>query len=364
LFVKGADFVATNVFMFASTNLVVELGIVLVVLMGWQFAASEFIGGIIMIVVFTALGSLYLRGRLVVQARERLTAGGAHDHVHGPPESTALQHQPWGTRLRSKGGWADSASYTMADLTMLRKELVVGYVVAGFLATLIPIHFWNAVFLHGHGFWTSAENVIVGPLIAIISFVCSVGNIPLAAALWKGGISFGGVISFIFADLIALPLLLIYRHYYGTRLMLRMLGLFWLVMSAAGLITEGIFRASGLVPSSRPSQIATGRFEWNYTTYLNIAFLALFGLLYWSYRNRERLGGGQGYALDPVCGMQIEEAQAPAYLTYQDRSHYFCSDRCAEKFKTDPKEYLRQPGASEERADLHTARDHFPSPTR
>ena len=140
----------------------------------------------------------------------------------------------------------------MADLTMLRRELVIGYTVAGFLAVAVPTHFWNVVFLHGHGFWTSLENVIVGPFIAIISFVCSIGNVPLAAALWKGGISFGGVISFIFADLITFPLLLIYRRYYGARLTLRMLALFWVVMSTAGLITEGIFRAAGLVPTVPP----------------------------------------------------------------------------------------------------------------
>jgi hypothetical protein len=220
LFVKGADFVSANVFMFASTNLVIELGIVLVVLMGWQFAASEFIGGVIMIVLFALLAGVWLRGRLVVQARERLASSVDHGHQHGPPENEALQHEPWSTRLRSKAGWADAATYTMGDLTMIRRELVIGYVVAGFVATLVPVHVWNAVFIHGHGFWTSLENVIVGPFIAIISFVCSVGNVPLAAALWKGGISFGGVISFIFADLIALPFLLIYRRFYGGRLAL------------------------------------------------------------------------------------------------------------------------------------------------
>ncbi len=331
LFVKGADFVSVNVFMIASTNLVLELGIVLVVLMGWQFAASEFIGGIIMIALFTLLASLYLRGRLVTQARARL-ASDTGGHQHGPPENTELQHEPWRTRLRSKGGWADSATYTMADLTMIRKELVIGYVVAGFLATLVPVHVWNILFLHGHGFWTSVENAVVGPFIAIISFVCSVGNVPMAAALWHGGISFGGVISFIFADLIALPLLLIYRRFYGTRLMWRMLGVFWLVMSLAGLVTEGIFRAAGLVPTTRPAQIVTGHFEWNYTTYLNIAFMALFALLYWAYRNRKRLGGGRGYAIDPVCGMQVEIAHAAGTAEHQDTTAYFCSDRCRDRF--------------------------------
>jgi uncharacterized membrane protein YraQ (UPF0718 family)/YHS domain-containing protein len=355
LFVKGADFVATNVFMFASTNLVIELGVVLVVLMGWQFAVSEFIGGAIMIALFAVLAGLYLRGRLVVQAREHLTGGDTHEHRHGPPENTALQHQPWGKRLRSKGGWADSATYTMADLTMLRKELAIGYVVAGLLATLVPIHFWDAIFLHGHGFWTSVENAIVGPFIAIISFVCSVGNVPLAAALWKGGISFGGVISFIFADLIALPLLLIYRRYYGTRVMFRMLGLFWLVMSLAGLITEGIFRATGLVPATRPTQIVSSHFQWNYTTYLNVVFLALFGLLYWTYRNRGRLGGGEGLALDPVCGMQVKTVNAAASTGWKGGTYYFCSDRCREKFESDPVRFAERTATPTETGVLITS---------
>ncbi len=334
-FVKGADFVAANVFMFASTNLVVELGIILIVLIGWQFAVSEFVGGIIMIVLFTLLASLWLKGRRVVEARERLASGaGGHDHQHGPPENTALQHEPWSVRLRSKGGWADSATYTMADLTMVRKELVIGYVIAGFLATLVPVHVWNTLFLHGHGFWTTLENVIVGPFIAMISFVCSVGNVPLAAALWKGGISFGGVISFIFADLLAIPLLLIYRRYYGWQLMLRMLAIFWFVMSLAGLVTEGIFRAVGLVPTARPTQIVTDHFQWNYTTFLNIVFLGIFGLLYWMYRNRERLGGGRGYSIDPVCGMQVESAHAPASTSHDGEQMFFCSDKCLDKFES------------------------------
>ena len=337
LFVKGADFVAANVFMFASTNLVVELGIILIVLIGWQFAVAEFLGGTIMIILFTLFGSLWFRGRQIVEAREHLQAAqGAHDHVHAPPENTALQHQPWGQRLRSKAGWADSATYTMADLTMLRKELVIGYVVAGFLAVLVPVHVWNTLFLQGHGFWTTLENVIVGPFIAIISFVCSVGNVPLAAALWRGGISFGGVIAFIFADLIAIPLLLIYRRYYGLKLMLKMLALFWLVMSLAGLTTEGLFRAAGLVPTSRPSQIVSTSFEWNYTTVLNIIFLFVFGALYWAYRNRARLGGGRGYAIDPVCGMQVESTHAPASCERDGQQLYFCSDRCREKFEKNP----------------------------
>ena len=337
LFAKGADFVSSMVFMFASTNLVIELGIVLIVLMGWQFAVSEFVGGIIMIALLASVGGLWLRGRAVAAARERVNATETADrHLHGHGAGSAPDAAPLTRRVRSKSGWADAATYTMADLTMVRRELLIGYVVAGLLAVLVPVSAWHAVFLSGHGWWTSVENVIVGPFVAMISFVCSIGNVPLAAALWQGGISFGGVVSFIFADLIAFPLLLIYRRYYGTRLTIRILAVFWGVMAAAGLITEGIFRAAGLVPPRRPAIIAPTGFSWNYTTYLNIIFLFVFGLLYLAYRNRERLGAGSGYARDPVCGMQVEIAHAPASARREGGRVYFCSDHCADRFSDAP----------------------------
>jgi uncharacterized membrane protein YraQ (UPF0718 family)/YHS domain-containing protein len=344
LFGRGADFIAAMVFMFASTNLVLELGIVLVVLMGWQFAASEFVGGVIMIVLLASLGGLWLRGRSIVAARERVNSSEAtreHDHAHGSGSAPASGQVPLRLRLRSKAGWADAASYTMADLRMLRRELVIGYVVAGFLAVLVPVAAWHAVFLTGHGWWTSVENVIVGPFVAIISFVCSIGNVPLAAALWHGGISFGGVVSFIFADLIAFPLLMIYRRYYGLRLAARMLVLFWAVMSAAGLLTEVIFRAAGLEPTRRPKVVAATGFSWDYTTYLNLIFLVILALLYWVYRNRERLGAGADYSLDPVCGMQVETRHAPASLVRDGQRLYFCSDHCARRYAAE-----EQPHAS------------------
>jgi uncharacterized membrane protein YraQ (UPF0718 family)/YHS domain-containing protein len=340
LFQKGADFVAAMIFMFASTNLVVELGIVMVILLGWQFAAAEFIGGPIMIILLALVGGWVFHRRLTDPVREQLQSGAMTGHDHAAmvgvsdERQAELEHAPWGQKLTSKAAWSDAASYTMADLTMLRRELVVGYVIAGFLTVLVPTHFWNAVFIHGHGFWTSAENAIVGPFVALISFVCSVGNVPLAAALWKGGISFGGVIAFIFADLITLPLLLIYRKYYGTKLMLRLLVTFWVVMSVAGLAVEGLFALFGAIPTSRSAEIVMTRFQWNYTTYLNLVFLAIFGLLYWLYRNRERLGGGQGYATDPICGMQVQTANAPAHRTTDGTDHWFCSDHCAERFDT------------------------------
>jgi uncharacterized protein len=342
IFMKGADFVAVCVFMFASTNLVIELGIVLVVLMGWQFAVSEFVGGIIMIVLLALVGGLWLRGRVVTEARQRVNSESGTEHDHGSAEP-GLEDEPWSKKLRSAGGWADAASYAVADLRMIRRELVIGYVIAGFLAVAVPVHVWNVVFLHGHGFWTSLENVIVGPFIAMISFVCSIGNVPLAASLWRGGISFGGVISFIFADLITFPLVLIYRRYYGTRMALRMVVLFWAVMSAAGLVTEGIFRAAGLVPATRPVQIAPDRFAWNATTFLNIVFLAVFALLLLLAKNRDRLGGGASVTTDPVCGMQIEKTHAPTSVIRGGRRVYFCSDPCRAKFEA-AEESVTAPG--------------------
>ncbi|HEY5384272.1 MAG TPA: permease [Acidimicrobiales bacterium] len=337
LFARGADFLAAMVFMFASTNLVVELGIVLVVLIGWQFIAAELVGGIIMIVLLVVAGGLWFRGRALTEARSAVEGG--QNARHGDDADSDRQRQPWGLRVRSRAGWADAAGYTMSDLTMLRKEMVIGFTVAGFLATLVPTQVWNDVFVHGHGFWTSLENVIVGPFVAIISFVCSIGNVPLAAALWKGGISFGGVVSFIFADLITLPLLLIYRKQYGRRMTLRMLGVFWSVMSAAGLITEYLFKALGWLPSGRPTVVAGDTLRFNYTTVLDMIALAAFAGLYWLYRNRERLGGASGYAKDPVCGMQVETRHAPASTEHGGHRLYFCSEHCQERFEKNPERY-------------------------
>ena len=335
LFARGADYLAAMVFMFASTNLVVELGLVLVVLIGWQFLAAEFIGGAIMIVLLVVVGSLWLRGGALAQAREVTESAGA-GHQHGSAEAT-LDRDGWRRLIRTAGGWSDAASYTMSDLTMLRKEMGVGFVIAGFLTVLVPTHVWADVFVRDHGFWTSLENVAVGPFVAVISFVCSVGNVPLAAVLWKGGISFGGVVAFIFADLITLPLLLIYRKQYGGRMALRMLGVFWLVMSAAGLATEYLFKGMGWVPVARPGVVVGDTIRWGWTTYLDIAALIFFAGLYWLYRNRERFGGGTGYAKDPVCGMQVDVAHAPASAVGQGGMRvYFCSEHCRDRFRADP----------------------------
>jgi hypothetical protein len=218
-------------------------------------------------------------------------------------------------------------------------------------------HFWNGLFLHGHGIWTSVENVLVGPLIAVISWVCSVGNVPLAAALWSGGISFGGVISFIFADLIAMPLLLIYRKFYGPKLTLRIFGLFYVAMAFAGLVTEGLFRLFGDVPSRRSIHLGAAHFSWNYTTYLDIAFIVVAVGVWWLSRQQSRLGGGEIYAIDPVCSMQVRRADAPAKVERNGTTYYFCADRCRDRFLADPTRYTGDARGSKAQTSTMTMSD-------
>ena len=338
LFKKGADFLSALVFMFASTNLVIELGIVLAVLIGWQFTAAEFAGGPIMIVFLVVLGGLVLRPALISAAHHRVssaTAAGDHEHHHGGPAhgNSTGGDSSWRRQLRSRAAWSDAAGYTMADLKMLRREMVIGFLVAGFLAVLVPDHVWSTLFIHGHGVWTSVENALVGPVIAFLSFVCSIGNVPMAAALWKGGISFGGVISFLFADLVAAPLVLIYRRYYGGALAWRLVALFWVVMAGAGLIVGAIFSAAGLVPQYRPTQIVTTHFSWGYTAILNIIFIGVFAVLYWLYRTRGRYEAPMGYATDPVCGMQVPVGTSVQRATADHGGTlWFCSEQCAGTF--------------------------------
>jgi uncharacterized protein len=325
LFQRGADFTTAMVFMFASTNLVIELGIVLWLLLGWQFALAELVGGVIMIVLFVLLAPRILPRAEIEAARQRTDHAG---HDHGGDEPT----RPWRERARTRAGWADAAGYTVSDVTMLRRELVIGYLVAGILAVAVPAGFYEALFIPGHGALTEVENVVLGPFIAFISFVCSIGNVPLAAALYGGGISFGGTIAFVFADLVALPLVLIYAKLYGRRLTIRLVLAFWAVMSTAGLLTDLLFRAVGIDAPGRKLEIAPTHFAWNYTTFLNLAFLLIAGVVFWLYRQRE---AGGAYAQDPVCGMQVEKAHPGATLEHDGETVYFCSPRCAERFAKD-----------------------------
>jgi len=323
---RGANFVTALIFMVASTNLVIELGIVLVVLMGWQFALGEFLGGVIMIVLLALLGSVVLVGR---SSRPR------------EQEVTPTQVESPTSRPSTLKGWSDAASFTVADLTMLRRELVAGFLIAGVMAAAVPNSVWNVVFLKGHGIWTTLENAIVGPLVAVVSFVCSIGNVPLAAALWHGGISFGGVLAFLFADLITFPLLLIYRRYYGGRQALRIFVTFWATMTLAGLITEGVIAAVGWTPTNRSigATSMAHHLTANSTGILNaVALVVLLGIVILA-RQRTRLGGGEGYAIDPVCGMQVQVAHASATAMHHGVTYSFCAERCRDRFVADPEKF-------------------------
>jgi uncharacterized membrane protein YraQ (UPF0718 family)/YHS domain-containing protein len=348
LFAKGADFTTSLVFMIASTNLVVELGLVMLILLGWQFMVAEFVGGPIMIILIAMGGGFVFSRVLTARARNRVEEStNAHElHMAMSEHDDGSSSVATGSKMRSRAAWSDASSYAVADATMIRKELVIGYLVAGFLAVVVPGHFWNDLFLHGHGFWTIVENSLVGPLIAVISWVCSIGNVPLAAALWSGGISFGGVISFIFADLIAMPLILIYRKFYGTRLTLRIVGLFYVAMVIAGLCTQGIFSAFGAVPSHRTITVGIDHFTWNYTTYLDILALGAAAVVWWLAHTKSQHGGGEGYAIDPVCAMQVRTADAPATARVGTTTYYFCSDRCRERFSAEPSRFLDLEGGA------------------
>jgi uncharacterized membrane protein YraQ (UPF0718 family) len=280
LFRKGANFTAAMAFEIGSTNLVVELGIILALLMGWQFTAAEFVGGPIMIVVLAVLFRLFVRSRLVDAAREQAERGIAGSMEGHAAMDMSIQREGsfWQRVLSPEGFTSVSHVFVMEWLAILR-DLVLGLLIAGAIAAWVPETFWQTFFLANHPGVAPVWGPLVGPAVAIVSFVCSIGNVPLAAVLWNGGISFGGVISFIFADLIILPILNIYRKYYGTAMMLTILGTFYLAMVAAGYLIELIFGATHLIPHQRNATVMEAAISWNYTTWLNIVFLVIAALL-------------------------------------------------------------------------------------
>ncbi|MBV9352649.1 MAG: permease [Mycobacterium sp.] len=280
LFRKGANFTAAMAFEIASTNLVVELGIILALLMGWQFTAAEFVGGPLMIVVLAVLFRLFVRSRLIDAAREQAEQG-----IAGSMEGHAAMDMSVGgkgsfwRRLFSPQGFTSVSHVFVMEWTAILRDLVLGLLIAGAIAAWVPESFWRHFFFVQHSTLAALWGPIVGPLVAIASFVCSIGNVPLAAVLWNGGISFGGVIAFVFADLLILPILNIYRKYYGTAVMLTLLGTFYAAMIAAGYLVELLFGAARLIPSHRTATVMHAGISWNYTTWLNIVFVALAAVL-------------------------------------------------------------------------------------
>lgn len=280
LFRKGADFTAAMAFEIASTNLVVELGVILALLMGWQFTLAEFVGGPVMMVVLAVLFRLLLSDRLVRRARgqaERGLAGSMEGHA--AMDMSVRREGSFRSRLLSGEGFTATAHVFVMEWAAILRDLVIGLFIAGAIAAWVPDSFWRAFFFDDDPTAARLWGPVIGPLVAIASFVCSIGNVPLAVVLWKGGISFGGVVAFIFADLLILPILNIYRKYYGAAMSLFLLGTFYLAAVVAGYVVEFLFGGLGLIPDQADARLPAEGVTWNYTTWLNIVFLVLAGVL-------------------------------------------------------------------------------------
>jgi len=276
LFRKGASFTAAVAFEIASTNLVIELGVILGLLMGWQFTLAEFTGGPIMIVLIAVLFRLLLRERLLGEARAQADRGLAGlMEGHAAMDMSVQRPGSFASRLFSREGYTAVAHVFVMEWAAIIRDLTIGLVAAGAIAAWVPDRFWQAFFVAGHPLAAKIWGPLIGPVVAIISFVCSIGNVPLAVVLWKGGISFGGVIAFIFADLIIAPILNIYRKYYGARMAWFLLGTFYVTMVAAGYAVELVFGSLGLIPDPAQAKLPDQGVSWNYTTWLNIVFLIL-----------------------------------------------------------------------------------------
>jgi uncharacterized membrane protein YraQ (UPF0718 family) len=284
LFRKGANFTAAMAFEMASTNLVVELAIIMLVFLGWQFTLAEFVGAPIMVALLVVLFRRFLTPRLLEEAKRQADRGIA-GRMEGHAEmdmSVGGDGTLW-QRITSEQGFTAISHYFVMDWASVWLDIAGGLLISGALAAWVPAEFWQSFFGVDHPVIAKLWGPIVGPLVAVISFVCSVGNIPLAAVLWNGGISFGGAIAFIFADLIILPILNIYRKYYGLKMAGFLFVTFYAAMAGAALIVELIFGALGLVPAQRSARVVEAAITWDYTTWLNIAFLILAVLLVWRF---------------------------------------------------------------------------------
>jgi uncharacterized protein len=286
LFRKGANFTAAMAFEIASTNLVVELGIVMALLLGWQFVVGEFVGGPLMIVAIAVLFRAFLRPALLAEARseaDKGRLGSMEGHAEMDMSVGALR------RLLTPQGFTATADSFVMDWAAVGRDIAGGLLVAGALAAWVPDSFWRGLFLEHHATLAKVWGPLIGPLVAMLSFVCSIGNVPLAAVLWNGGISFGGVLAFVFADLLILPILDIYRRYYGWRMAAFIFVTFYASMVSAGLVVEFLFEGVGIERKARNAKVEMASVSWNYTTALNIVFLLLAASLAWRYFRR---GGG------------------------------------------------------------------------
>jgi len=358
LFQKGASASSALAFQFASTNLVWELGLVLWVLIGWQFALAEYFGGLVMIGLMAVLLRLFVSRRLEDEARTH-----AREADTGHQHHSAGETLTWRQRLTSTSAWSDVAHNFRGDWQMLYKEILTGFLLAGFVAQLGDA-FFNGLFLKDSpALVQTVWGAFIGPLIAVLSFVCSVGNVPLAAVLWSGGISFAGVMAFIFADLIVLPILAIYRKYYGTQFALRITALMFVTMVIAALVVDGLFSGLGLIPhGARPTRgDIFSSIQLDYKLVLNLAGLVIFAALFWLTARRG--------TTDPVCGMTVDRAKAKT-LEHDGHTMYFCSEPCRSAVQAHPEQYLgtdakaksSEPSAHHGGHDGHSHDEHTHAP--
>jgi hypothetical protein len=285
IFSKGANFTAAMAFEIASTNLVIELGIIMIVLLGWQFTAAEFVGGPLMILILAVLFRLFLTPKLVNVARsqaEKGISGRMEGHAAMDDMAVSGEGSIW-QKLGSSDGRTATSHFFIMDWVSIWTDIVIGLLIAGALAAWIPKSWWKVLFFTNNHTLAIIWGPIIAPFIAVLSFVCSVGNVPLAAVLWNGGISFGGVVAFIFADLIVFPILKIYKKYYGMKMALFLFGTFYFAMSIAGYLVEGIFALLHLTPHIRNAKVLEASVTFNYTTILNIVFLLIAGVLIWRF---------------------------------------------------------------------------------
>jgi uncharacterized membrane protein YraQ (UPF0718 family) len=264
-------------FEIASTNLVIELGILLAILIGWQFTLAEFVGGPIMIVILAMLFRAFLKPQMVEFARKQADKGLSGQMEGHAAMDMSISEGSVLDRMLSRKGMVSTSHFFVMDWVSLYRDIGIGLLIAGALAAWVPESFWQSFFLVDHPLLAKIWGPLVGPIVSVLSFVCSIGNVPLAAVLWNGGISFGGVASFIFADLIILPILNIYRKYYGGRMTVFLLLTFYAAMVLAGYAVEIIFGVLGLIPDERNAKVVEAGVSWNYTTILNIVFLAIAG---------------------------------------------------------------------------------------
>jgi YHS domain-containing protein/uncharacterized membrane protein YraQ (UPF0718 family) len=378
LFRRGANFVNAIIFEFASTNLVFELGLILLILLGWQFVAAEFAGGLLMAVILWIIFKLTLRPRMVDEAKSQAERGIVASTMEGHGDmDMSITEGPFLSRLFSARAFTAISHYFYMDVYSLYLDLGLGFLIAGALAAWVPDTFWRAFFLTDNPTLNAFWGPMVGPIISMLSFVCSIGNVPLAVVLWNGGISFGGVISFIFADLIILPIINIYRKYYGGRMSLYLLGVSYVAMVLAGFLIGGAFQLLGWVPTNHHVAVFETRPTWNYTTLLNLAFLALVAVMAWRFFTTGGVEMLRAMAVpadqkahlvhDPVCGMAVDPATAKEKLEHAGATYYFCSAGCRSAFESDPAKYTAEPALAGHAAaaghGTHSATTHMEGPT-